>query len=79
MEWKLMWKNTKTMRNSRQPSLMHIMIEQKDAENVECFTYLGNVITNDARCTGEIKYRTTTANVAFTNKKTFSPTNWTSN
>ena len=79
MEWKLMWKKNKLIRISMQPSPMQIMIDQKQAENVEYLTYLGSILTNDARCTGEMKSRTTMAKVAITNKKTFSPTNWTWN
>jgi hypothetical protein len=36
---------------SKQPSPMHIMIDQKQLVNVEYFSYLGSMITNDARCT----------------------------
>jgi hypothetical protein len=31
------------------------MVDQKQLENVEYFNYLGNVITNDARCPRESK------------------------
>ena len=37
------------------------MIDQKQLENVEYFKYLGSIITNDARCTNEIKSRIATA------------------
>jgi hypothetical protein len=46
---------TKVMRISGQPSPTKIMIDQKQLENVEYFNYLGSMITNDARCTHEIK------------------------
>ena len=36
---------TKVMRISRQPSPVTIMIEQKQLENVECFKYLGSILT----------------------------------
>jgi hypothetical protein len=42
---------TNVLRISRQPSLMKIMIDQKQLENVEYFNYLDSMITNDARCT----------------------------
>ena len=42
---------TKVMRISRQPSTVTIMIDQKKLENVECFKYLGSILTNDGRCT----------------------------
>jgi hypothetical protein len=35
------------------------------------------MITNDARCTREIKSRITMAKAAFKKKKKFSPANWT--
>jgi hypothetical protein len=60
---------TKVMRISRQPSPMKFMINQKQLENVEYFNYLGSMITNDARCTTEIKSRFTMAKAAFNKKK----------
>jgi hypothetical protein len=42
---------------SRQPAPMKIVIAQKQLENLEYFNYLGSMITNYARCTGEIKSR----------------------
>jgi hypothetical protein len=59
------------MRISRQPSLVEIMVDQKQLENVEYLKYLGSMITNDARCTQEIKSTIGMAKAAF-NKKTFS-------
>jgi len=61
---------TKVMRISRQPSPVTIMINQKQLENVECFKYLGSMLTNDARCTREIKSRIAMAKAAFSKKKT---------
>jgi hypothetical protein len=60
---------TKVLRISRQPSAMKIMIDQKQLENVEYFNYLGSMITNDARCTHEIKSTITTVKAAFNKKK----------
>ena len=40
---------TKVMRISRQPYPVTIMIDQKQLENVECFKYLGSMLTNDGR------------------------------
>jgi hypothetical protein len=54
---------------SRKPFPLKIMIDQKQLENVEYFNYLGSMITNDARCTREIKSRFSMARAAF-NKKT---------
>jgi hypothetical protein len=60
---------TKAMRISRQPSPIKIMIDQKQLENVEYFNYLGSMITNDARCTREIKSRIAMTRAAFNKKK----------
>jgi len=46
-------KKTKVMRISRQPFPVKVMIDQKQLENVESFKYLGNILTNDGRCTCE--------------------------
>jgi hypothetical protein len=46
---------TRTMRISRQPTPMQIKIDKKPVENVEEFNYLGRMITNDAKCSREIK------------------------
>jgi hypothetical protein len=61
---------TKVMRISRQPPRIKIMTDQKQLENVEYFNYLGSMITNDARCTREIKSRIALAKAAFNKKKT---------
>ena len=41
------------------------IIYQKHLENVECFKYLGSMLTNDGRCTCEIKSRIAMAKAAF--------------
>jgi hypothetical protein len=46
------------------------MIDQKQLENVECFKYLGSVLTNDGRCTCETESKIAMAKAAFNNKKT---------
>jgi hypothetical protein len=56
---------TKVMRISRQPSPVTIMIGLKQLESVENFKYLGMILTNDGRCTREIKSRIAMAKVAF--------------
>ena len=38
---------TKVMRVSRQPFPVTIMIDQKQLENVECFKYLGSLLTSN--------------------------------
>ena len=39
-------------------------------ENVESFKYLGSILTNDGRCTCEIKCRIAMAKAAFNKKRT---------
>jgi hypothetical protein len=56
--------NTKIMRISSQPYPIKIRIDQKQLENMEYFNYLGSMITNDARCTREIKSRIAMAKAA---------------
>jgi len=46
------------------------MIDQKQLENVESFKYLGSILTNDGRCTREIKCRIAMAKAAFNKKRT---------
>ena len=45
------------------------MIDQKQLKNVECFKYLGIMLTNDGKCTCEIKSRIVMAKAAFNKKK----------
>src|SRR5215469_12985860 len=61
---------TKVMRISRHPSPVTIIIDQKQLDNVECFKYLGSILTNNGRCTCEIKSRIAMAKTAFNMKKT---------
>ena len=58
------------MRMSRQPSSVTVIIDQKQLENLEYFKYLGSMLTNDGRCTCEIKSRIVMAKAAFNKKKT---------
>ena len=46
---------TKVIRISRQTSPVTIMVNQTQLESVRCFKYLGSMLTNDGRCTCEIK------------------------
>ena len=68
---------TKVMRISRQPSPVTITIDQKQLENVKCFKYLGSMLTDDGRCTCEIKSGIAMAKAAFNKKKNLLPANWT--
>ena len=60
---------TKVMRISRQASPITITIDQKQVENVKCFKYLGSMLTEDGRCTCEIKSRIAMAKAVFNKKK----------
>ena len=42
----------------------------KQLANVECYKYLGSMLTNDGSCTREIKSRIAMAKAAFSKKKT---------
>jgi len=60
---------TKVMRTSRQQLPVKIIIEQNQLENVESFKYLGSILTNNGRCTCEIKCRIAMAKAAFNKKR----------
>jgi hypothetical protein len=60
---------TKVMRISRQLFPVKLMIDQKQLENVESFKCLGSMLTNDGRCTCEIKSRIAMAKAAFNKKR----------
>ena len=60
---------TKVMKISRQSSPIQIMIDQKQPKNVEYYSYLCSMITNDARCMQEIKSKISIAKAAFNKKK----------
>jgi hypothetical protein len=66
----------KVMRISRQPSTVTIMIDQKQLENIDCFKYLGSILTNNGRCTCEIKSRIAMAKAAFSKKKNLFTSTW---
>jgi hypothetical protein len=53
----------------RVPSSVTITIDQNQLENVKCFRYLGSLLTDDGRCTCEIKSRIAMAKAAFNKKK----------
>ena len=60
-----------TLRIPKQPFPVEIMIDQKQLENVEYLSYLGSLITDDARGTGKIKHMVITAKAAFNKKNLF--------
>ena len=67
------------MRISRQPFPVKIIIDQKQQENVESFKYLGSILTNDGRCTCEIKFRIDMAEAVFDKKRNLLLAHWTWN
>jgi len=60
---------TKVMTISGPPFPVKIMIDQKQLENVESFKYLDSILTNDGRCTCEIKCRIAMAKASFNKNK----------
>jgi hypothetical protein len=55
------------------------MIDQKQLENVESFKYLGSILTNDGRCTCEIKRRIAMDKLHLTRRGLFLLAHWTWN
>jgi len=65
-----MWgKKKNVMRISRQPFRVKITIDKKQLQNVESFKYFGSILTNDGRCSCEIKCRLAMAKAAFNKKR----------
>jgi hypothetical protein len=60
---------TKVLRISRHPFLVKIMIDQKQLDNVEFFKYLCSILSNDRKCTCEIKCIIAMAKAAFNKKR----------
>jgi hypothetical protein len=60
---------TKVMTISKQLAPLNIRIDKKQLENMEYLNYLGSIITNDARCTCEMKSKTAMVKAAFNKKK----------
>jgi hypothetical protein len=56
------------MRISRQFPVK-LMIDQKQLENLECFKYLGSMLTIDGKCTCEIKSRIAMEKAAYKKKR----------
>ena len=67
----------KVMRISRQPSPVTITIDQKQLGNVNCFKYLGSMLTEEGRCTCEIKSGLPWQKLHLTRRRIFLPANWT--
>ena len=67
-EMEMRLEKSKVMRISRQPSLVQIMIDEEQMENVEYFKHLCSLMTDDARC--DIKSRNVITKATFNKKKT---------
>jgi hypothetical protein len=65
------------MRISRLPFPVKLMIDQKQLENVKSFKYLGSMLTNDGRCTCEIKSRIAKAKTVVNKKRALLLAKWT--
>jgi hypothetical protein len=62
---------TKVTRVSRQQSPVHIMMDQKQLDDVEYFNFVGSILTNDARCTREMNSSIAMAKAIFKKKTLF--------
>jgi Reverse transcriptase (RNA-dependent DNA polymerase). len=60
---------TKVKRNSREPSPVQIMVDQKQLDSVDYFSYLDSMITNNERCKHEVQSRIATSKATFNKKK----------
>jgi len=85
---KITEKNWKTLRNGNErgknksdenfkTTIPSKNYRPKQLENVGSFKYLGSVLTNDGRCTCEIKCRIAMAKAAFNNKRALFTSTWT--
>jgi len=66
-----MWKN-KSNENFKTAIPSNNYYRTKELEKVECFKYLGSLLTNDGRCTREIKSKIAIAIAAFSKKNNLS-------
>jgi hypothetical protein len=64
-----MWKN-KSNENFKTTISSKNYDRPKQLENVECFKYLGSILTNDGKCTCEIKCRIAIAKATFNKMRT---------
>jgi len=62
-------KNKSNENSKKKPFPVKIIIDQKQLQNVESFKYLDSMLTNDGKCTCEIKSRTAMAKAAFNKKR----------
>jgi hypothetical protein len=60
---------TRVIGISRQPFPVNLTIDQKQLENVESIKSLGSLLTNDGRCTYEIKSKVAMEKAVFNKKR----------
>jgi hypothetical protein len=53
-----------------------VVVVQEQPENVECSNYFGSLLTNDAKCTREIKCSVITEKSHVQQEEDFSPPKW---
>ena len=73
--WKMLWTGNECGKNKSNENFKTTIPSKnydrpKQLENVESFKYLGSILTNDGRCTCEIKCRIAIAKAAFNKKRT---------
>ena len=68
---------TKVMRIARQPSAVTIMVDKKHLESVECFKYLGSMLTDGGRCTVKLNPGLPWQRLHLTRRRLFLLANWT--
>jgi hypothetical protein len=61
---------------SRHSLPVKLMIDQKQLENMESFKFWGSMLTNDGRCTYEIKSRVAMVKAAFNKKRALLLARW---
>jgi hypothetical protein len=66
------FETTEVIKITRKLPPVEIIIDKKQQEILKYSTYLGSLITNDARCKCKNKPRISTAKVALNKKKTLS-------
>jgi hypothetical protein len=65
-----MWRTLRSGESLGNHSPVQIMIGEEKMENVNYSSYLGSMITNDARCTCETKSKIAITKAAFNKEKT---------
>uniref|UniRef100_A0A8D8SQ06 Reverse transcriptase n=1 Tax=Cacopsylla melanoneura TaxID=428564 RepID=A0A8D8SQ06_9HEMI len=67
---KINMKKTEILVCSKEKDEVNILVNNERIKQITIFKYLGSNITEDAKCTGDIKQRIVLAKIAFNKKKT---------